>query len=50
MYKEVQIMLTLSSFIMGGLIAAVGRMADYQIIYNAVGWYEKNLLIETDLA
>ena len=38
------------SFIKGGLIAAVGRMADYQIILNAAGWFEKGVLTETDLA
>lgn len=43
-------MFTLSAFIKGGLIAAVGRMADYQIILNAAGWYEKQVLDETDLA
>lgn len=43
-------MFTLSSFIKGGLIAAVGKMADYQIILNAAGWYEKQVLTETDLA
>lgn len=43
-------MFTLSAFIKGGLIAAVGRMEDYQIILNAAGWYEKQVLDETDLA
>lgn len=43
-------MFTLSAFIKSGLIAAVGRMADYQIILNAAGWYEKQVLDETDLA
>ena len=41
---------TLSGFIKRGLIAAVGRMADYQIILNAVGWLEKGVLTEADLA
>ena len=31
-------------------MSAVGRMADYQIILNSVGWYEKSVLIEADLA
>ena len=39
-------MFTLSSFIKGGLIAAVGRMADYQIILNAAGWCDKQVLTE----
>ena len=43
-------MFNLGSFIKGGFIAAVGRMADYQIILNAAGWFEKGVLTETDLA
>ena len=43
-------MFNLGSFIKGGLIAAVGKMADYQIILNAAGWFEKGVLTETDLA
>lgn len=43
-------MFTLSSFIKNGFIAAIGKMADYQIILNAAGWFEKNVLTETDLA
>ena len=41
---------TLSGFIRRGLMAAVGRMADYQIILNAAGWLEKGVLTEEDLA
>ena len=40
---------TLSGFIKRGLLAAVGRMADYQIILNAAGWLEKGVLNEADL-
>lgn len=40
---------TLSGFIKRGLLAAVGHMADYQIILNAAGWLEKGVLTETDL-
>ena len=40
---------TLSGFIKRGLLAAVGRMADYQIILNAAGWLEKGVLGEDDL-
>ena len=40
---------TLSGFIKRGLVAAVGRMADYQIILNAAGWLEKGVLTEADL-
>ena len=43
-------MFSLSTFIKNGFIAAVGRMADYQIILNAAGWFEKGVLSESDLA
>ena len=43
-------MFNLATFIKGGFIAAVGKMADYQIILNAAGWFEKGVLTETDLA
>ena len=43
-------MFNLASFIKSGFIAAVGRMADYQIILNAAGWFEKGVLTESDLA
>ena len=43
-------MFNLGAFIKGGLIAAVGKMADYQIILNAAGWFEKGVLAESDLA
>lgn len=43
-------MFNLGSFIKGGFIAAVGKMADYQIILNAAGWFEKGVLTESDLA
>lgn len=42
-------MFSLSNFIKRGLLAAVGKMADYQIILNAAGWLEKGVLSETDL-
>ena len=41
---------TLKSYIKRGLIAAVGKMADYQIILNSAGWMEKGVLSEEDLA
>ena len=40
---------TLKNYIKRGLIAAVGKMADYQIILNSVGWMEKGVLSEDDL-
>lgn len=43
-------MFSLSAFIRNGLLKAVGRMADYQIILNAAGWLEKGVLTEEDLA
>lgn len=43
-------MFNLREFIKNGLIKAVGKMADYQVILNAVGWYEKGVLEESDLA
>lgn len=42
-------MFTLKTFIKRGFIAAVGKMADYQIILNAAGWMEKGVLDEADL-
>lgn len=43
-------MFNLREFIKKGLLGAVGKMADYQVILNATGWYEKNVLVEEDLA
>ena len=41
---------SLHDFIMKGLRDAVGKMSDYQIILNSVGWMEKGVLTEADLA
>ena len=43
-------MFNLKEFIKKGLLDAVGKMADYQIILNSVGWMEKGVLDEADLA
>lgn len=43
-------MFSLQEFIKKGLLDAVGKMADYQIILNAAGWYDKSVLLEEDLA
>lgn len=43
-------MFSLREFIKRGLLGAIGKMADYQVILNATGWYEKNVLFEEDLA
>lgn len=43
-------MFSLNAFIKKGLLAAVGKMADYQVILNAAGWHEKGVLTEEDLS
>ena len=43
-------MFSLKVFIKKGLLEAVGKMADYQVILNSVGWMEKGVLGEEDLA
>lgn len=43
-------MFNFKEFIKNGLIKAVGRMADYQVILNAAGWFDKGVLEESDLA
>lgn len=43
-------MFSLKDFIKKGLLNAVGKMADYQVILNAAGWMEKGVLDEADLA
>ncbi len=43
-------MFNLQNFIKMGLVDAVGKMADYQIILNAAAWHEKGVLTEEDLS
>ncbi len=43
-------MFNLNEFIKKGLLCAIGKMADYQVILNAAGWFEKGVLTEEDLA
>ena len=43
-------MFNLKDFVKSGLLKAVGKMADYQVILNAAGWLEKGVLTEDDLA
>ena len=43
-------MFSLKDFVKSGLLKAVGKMADYQVILNAAGWLEKGVLTEDDLA
>ena len=38
------------NFLMTAYKSAVGHMADYQILLNANGYYEKGVLTEDDLA
>lgn len=42
-------MFNLNEFIKRGLLDAVGKMADYKVILNAAGWYEKSVLSVEDL-
>lgn len=42
-------MFSLKDFIKKGLLDAVGKMADYWVIFNAAGWHEKGVLDEADL-
>lgn len=43
-------MFNLKDFVKSGLLKAVGKIADYQVILNAAGWLEKGVLDEDDLA
>ena len=43
-------MFNFKDFVKKGLLAAVGRMADHQVILHAAGWHEKGVLTEEDLA
>ena len=43
-------MFSFREFLKKGFLSAVGKMADYQIVLNASGYYEKNVLTEEDLA
>lgn len=42
-------MFSLRDFIKTGLLDAIGKMADYQVILNAASWLEKGVLMEEDL-
>lgn len=43
-------MFNLRDFVKRGLINAVGKMADYQVILNSAAWLEKGVLTEDDLS
>ena len=42
-------MFILREFIKKGLLNAVGKMANYQVILNSAAWLEKGVLTEEDL-
>ena len=43
-------MFNFRTFIKNGFLSAVGNLADYQVILNAAGWFEKGVLTEEDLS
>ena len=43
-------MFSLKEFLKKGFIEAVGKEPDYKIRLNSMGWLEKGVLDETDLA
>lgn len=43
-------MFKFNEFVKKGLLDAVGKLADYQVILNAAGWHDKGVLSEGDLA
>lgn len=43
-------MFSLRIYIKKGLLDAVGKLSEYQIILNSAGWLEKGVLTEDDLA
>lgn len=43
-------MFSLKEYVKSGLLKAIGKMADYQVILNSAGWLEKGVLTEEDLA
>lgn len=42
-------MFSLKDFIKKGLLDAIGKMGDWQVILNATGWFEKGVLTMDDL-
>ena len=41
---------SLKNFVMDGLRGAIGKMPDFKVVLSAVGWHEKGVLAESDLA
>lgn len=42
-------MFSLKKFIYNGLLSAIGRLEDYQVMLNAAGWHDKGVLSQEDL-
>ena len=42
-------MFSFRNFIKKGMLDAIGKLADYQVILNSAGWFEKGVLTEEDL-
>ncbi len=42
-------MFNLHDFVLRGLFDAIGKLPDYKVIMNALGWYEKEVLTDEDL-
>ncbi len=42
-------MFSFREFLMSGFKNAIGKMADYQVILNASGYFEKGVLLEADI-
>ena len=41
---------SLHDFLMNGFRSAIGRQPDWKVYMNSVGWFEKGVLTEADLA
>ena len=42
-------MFSLREFIKNGLILAIGKKADYEVILSSASWLDKGVLLEEDL-
>lgn len=43
-------MFSLREFVRQAMLKAVGKQEDYKIMQNSLGWYEKEVLTQEDLA
>ena len=41
---------SLRNFILHGIKDSIGKVSDFQVIDNALGWYQKKILFTEDLA